>query len=68
MSRMPFIRASGSCFNSVWITGMPIFESASMASAGKKGLVTMTSGDCAMIVSGSRDISAMSCANCATLE
>ena len=50
------MRASGSCFSSVWITSTPAFERASTPSAEKKGLVTTTSGASAMIVSGSREI------------
>ncbi len=68
INRMLLIRVSGPCSNSVWTTGIPVFDSASIASAGKNGLVTTTSGACATIVSGSREISAMSWTSEATLE
>ena len=50
---MALTRASGSCFSSVWTTGIPVLDSACIPSAGKKGLVTTTSGAWAIIVSGS---------------
>ena len=62
------MRASGSCFSSVCTTGIPVFDSASIASAGKNGLVTTTSGAWATMVSGSREISAISWTSEATLE